>query len=71
MFPQVVAVRTYPETNGLLALAHRDKKSNTPAAKSVPVRITAVVPGLPVQDDLDVPDHGLNRSEAPETVPLA
>ena len=27
----------YPETNPLLALAHHDVKSGTPAAKSIPV----------------------------------
>lgn len=31
----------YPETNPLLSLAHRDERSNTPAAKSVPVRIAS------------------------------
>jgi molybdopterin-dependent oxidoreductase alpha subunit len=61
----------YPETNGLLALSHRDKKSNTPAAKSVPVRITAMQPGEPVSDQHDVENHGRNRVDDPETVPLA
>jgi anaerobic selenocysteine-containing dehydrogenase len=29
----------YPETNGLIALADHDKRSGTPAYKSVPVRV--------------------------------
>jgi formate dehydrogenase major subunit len=29
----------YPETNPLLALAHHDRKSQTPAAKSIPVLV--------------------------------
>jgi anaerobic selenocysteine-containing dehydrogenase len=29
----------YPETNPLLALAHHDLKSKTPAAKSIPVLV--------------------------------
>jgi len=29
----------YPETNPLLALSHRDPKSKTPAAKSIPVLV--------------------------------
>jgi len=31
----------YPETNPLLPLAHHDPKSKTPAAKSIPVFVTA------------------------------
>jgi len=61
----------YPETNGLLALSHRDERSNTPAAKSVPVRITAVQPGEPVSSELDVAEHGRHREDDPATVPLA
>ena len=33
----------YPETNPLLALAHHDMKSGTPAAKSIPVIVRAMV----------------------------
>ena len=33
----------YPETNPLLALAHHDAKSGTPAAKSIPVIVRAMV----------------------------
>ena len=29
----------YPETNPLLPLSHRDPKSKTPAAKSIPVLV--------------------------------
>jgi molybdopterin-dependent oxidoreductase alpha subunit len=61
----------YPETNPLLALSHRDQRSNTPAAKSVPVRVTAMQPGDPVSAETDVPEHGCNRSKDPQTVPLA
>lgn len=32
----------YPETNPLLALAHHDQKSQTPAAKSIPVLVRAM-----------------------------
>jgi molybdopterin-dependent oxidoreductase alpha subunit len=44
----------YPETNALLPLAHRDERSNTPAAKSVPVRITAARPGTPASAEREV-----------------
>ncbi|WP_398466552.1 FdhF/YdeP family oxidoreductase [Tardiphaga sp.] len=37
----------FPETNALLPLSHRDERSNTPAAKSVPVFVTAASPGKP------------------------
>jgi molybdopterin-dependent oxidoreductase alpha subunit len=61
----------YPETNGLLALSHRDERSNTPAAKSVPVTITAVQPGAPVSSTPEVPEHGRDRTDDPVSVPLA
>lgn len=61
----------YPETNALLPLAHRDERSNTPAAKSVPVRVTAMQPGEPVEADPDVAEDGCNRSSDPVSVPLA
>jgi len=35
--PQGSIAAYYPETNPLLALAHHDAKSGTPAAKSIPV----------------------------------
>jgi molybdopterin-dependent oxidoreductase alpha subunit len=35
----------YPETNPLLALAHHDRKSQTPAAKSIPVLVRAMAAG--------------------------
>ena len=47
----------YPETNALLPLAHRDERSNTPAAKSVPVRITAMTPGAPAASQPEVPEQ--------------
>lgn len=34
----------YPETNGLLPLANRDSRSNTPAAKSIPVNLVRMSP---------------------------
>jgi molybdopterin-dependent oxidoreductase alpha subunit len=61
----------YPETNPLLALSHRDHRSNTPAAKSLPVRITASRAGDPVSAEPDVAQHGCHRERDPETVPLA
>jgi molybdopterin-dependent oxidoreductase alpha subunit len=61
----------YPETNVLLPLAHRDERSNTPAAKSVPVRITAMAEGEPVEADGGVAEHGRHRAEDPSNVPLA
>jgi anaerobic selenocysteine-containing dehydrogenase len=42
--PRGCCAAYYPETNPLLPLSHRDERSNTPAAKSVPVRITAALP---------------------------
>ncbi|EPN85629.1 molybdopterin oxidoreductase subunit alpha, partial [Pseudomonas syringae pv. actinidiae ICMP 19101] len=32
------------ETNGLLPLANRDSRSNTPAAKSIPVNLVRMSP---------------------------
>jgi molybdopterin-dependent oxidoreductase alpha subunit len=61
----------YPETNPLLALSHRDERSNTPAAKSVPVRVTAMRPGDPVGADPEVSEDGCHRSTDPQSVPLA
>ena len=69
--PQGCCGAYFPETNPLLALSHRDKLSNTPAAKSVPVRITEMRPGEPVSSESDVVDHGRNRATDPATVPLA
>ncbi|RMO53799.1 Oxidoreductase alpha subunit [Pseudomonas savastanoi pv. glycinea] len=37
--PQGCCAAYYPETNGLLPLANRDKHGNTPAAKSIPVNL--------------------------------
>jgi len=42
--PRGCCAAYYPETNNLLPLSHRDQRSNTPAAKSVPVKITAMPP---------------------------
>ncbi|MFD0986914.1 FdhF/YdeP family oxidoreductase [Methyloligella solikamskensis] len=43
--PQGCCGAYYPETNPLLALSHRDERSNTPASKSVPVKVVAMTPG--------------------------
>ncbi|KTB79458.1 FdhF/YdeP family oxidoreductase [Pseudomonas syringae] len=37
--PQGCCAAYYPETNGLVPLANRDKRSNTPASKSIPVNL--------------------------------
>lgn len=41
--PQGCCGAYYPETNGLMPLGYRDERSNTPAAKSVPVRVSPMV----------------------------
>lgn len=61
----------YPEANPLISLAHRDERSNTPAAKSVPVRVTAMQDGDPVSTECDVSQDGCHRDHDPQTVPLA
>ncbi|HLH12338.1 MAG TPA: FdhF/YdeP family oxidoreductase [Methylovirgula sp.] len=61
----------YPETNALVALSNRDERSNTPGSKSVPVVISAVHPGEPVDADPEVAEHGHHRAADPVTVPLA
>ncbi|XSG81454.1 MAG: FdhF/YdeP family oxidoreductase [Methyloligella sp. ZOD6] len=43
--PQGCCGAYYPETNPLLALSHRDERSNTPASKSVPVKVVAMAAG--------------------------
>jgi molybdopterin-dependent oxidoreductase alpha subunit len=40
--PRGCVAAYYPETNPLLALAHHDRKSQTPAAKSIPVLVRAM-----------------------------
>lgn len=42
--PQGCCAAYYPETNGLLPLANRDSRSNTPAAKSIPVNLVRMNP---------------------------
>ncbi|SES23133.1 FdhF/YdeP family oxidoreductase [Rhizobium sp. NFR03] len=59
--PEGCCAAYYPETNGLLSLSHRDTRSNTPAAKSVPVVITRTQPGNPAD----------SRPEVSEIVPKA
>ncbi|EIM27883.1 FdhF/YdeP family oxidoreductase [Microvirga lotononidis] len=67
--PQGCCAAYYPETNALLPLSHRDERSNTPAAKSVPVRISAARPGKPVSSEPDVAETYPDRP--PLTVPTA
>ncbi len=45
--PRGCCAAYYPEANALLPLAHRDQRSNTPAAKSVPVHVTAMAMTAP------------------------
>jgi anaerobic selenocysteine-containing dehydrogenase len=59
--PQGCCAAYYPETNALLPLAHRDERSNTPAAKSVPVRVTAAGPGEPASSEPEVADTHPDR----------
>ncbi|WP_034994209.1 FdhF/YdeP family oxidoreductase [Beijerinckia mobilis] len=42
--PQGCCAAYFPETTALLPLSHRDRKSDTPAAKSIPVSIKAAKP---------------------------
>ena len=42
--PKGCCAAYYPETNGLLPLANRDSRSNTPAAKSIPVNLIRINP---------------------------
>ncbi|RMS24758.1 Oxidoreductase alpha subunit [Pseudomonas coronafaciens pv. garcae] len=42
--PQGCCAAYYPETNGLLPLANRDRHGNTPAAKSIPVNLVRMNP---------------------------
>ena len=66
--PRGCCAAYYPETNALLPLDHRDKRSNTPAAKSVPVRITRVDPGAPASSEPEVAEQ---RPSAVGPVPVA
>ncbi|SFB60827.1 oxidoreductase alpha (molybdopterin) subunit [Rhizobium sp. NFR07] len=54
--PKGCCAAYYPETNALLSLAHRDRRSNTPAAKSVPVIVSASRAGTPVCSKSEVPE---------------
>jgi molybdopterin-dependent oxidoreductase alpha subunit len=55
--PKGCCAAYYPETNALLSLAHRDKRSNTPAAKSVPVVVSKARPGEPVSSKPEVAEQ--------------
>lgn len=67
--PKGCCAAYFPETNGLLPLSHRDRRSNTPAAKSVPVRITAAREGTPVSHTPEVSEAF--PTHIPMSAPLA
>jgi molybdopterin-dependent oxidoreductase alpha subunit len=72
--PQGCCGAYYPETNPLLALAHRDERSNTPASKSVPVKVVAMTPGAPVSSEPEVSEthpEGAAAALVPEEAPAA
>jgi molybdopterin-dependent oxidoreductase alpha subunit len=43
--PEGCCAAYYPETNGLMPLSYRDERSNTPAAKCVPVKVSTMFGG--------------------------
>ncbi|MDQ0456368.1 FdhF/YdeP family oxidoreductase [Rhizobium paknamense] len=55
--PKGCCAAYYPETNAVMSLAHRDERSNTPAAKSVPVTIARVTQGEPVSHEPEVSER--------------
>ncbi|ODA66481.1 Formate dehydrogenase H [Methyloligella halotolerans] len=59
--PQGCCGAYYPETNPLLALSHRDERSNTPASKSVPVKVVALTQATPA--------NTVSEGAGPELVP--
>lgn len=59
--PKGCCAAYYPETNALLPLSHRDERSNTPAAKSVPVLVTAASAGEPAAHEPEVSEQRLDR----------
>jgi molybdopterin-dependent oxidoreductase alpha subunit len=68
--PKGCCAAYYPETNNVLPLSHRDERSNTPAAKSVPVTIKAMQPVEPVAErELEIVDG--YSPYAPMAVPIA
>jgi anaerobic selenocysteine-containing dehydrogenase len=64
--PKGCCAAYFPETNALLPLSHRDQRSNTPAAKSVPVIVTQALPGEPASHLPEVPE----RQPAGVTAPI-
>jgi molybdopterin-dependent oxidoreductase alpha subunit len=62
--PKGCCAAYYPETNALLPLSHRDERSNTPAAKSVPVRIVSARGGAPASSHPEVAE------QVPDTMPV-
>ncbi|WP_020175547.1 FdhF/YdeP family oxidoreductase [Methyloferula stellata] len=68
--PRGCCAAYYPETNNVLPLSHRDERSNTPAAKSVPVTIKAMQPLEPVVERVLETADGYSPY-APMAVPIA
>jgi anaerobic selenocysteine-containing dehydrogenase len=64
--PRGCCAAYYPETNTLLPLSHRDRRSNTPAAKSLPVKIAAMPPARQMDKKLETQDR-----DEPIAVPVA
>jgi anaerobic selenocysteine-containing dehydrogenase len=56
----------YPETNGLMPLAYRDERSNTPAAKCVPVKVVSMFGEAPVEQARDKAAEQPFRAVVPE-----
>lgn len=63
--PKGCCAAYYPETNALLPLSHRDERSNTPAAKSVPVLVTAATAGEPASSRPEV------NEQRPDRIPVS
>lgn len=55
--PKGCCAAYFPETNALLPLSHRDQRSNTPAAKSVPVYVIRAQPGEPASSEPEVAER--------------
>jgi molybdopterin-dependent oxidoreductase alpha subunit len=67
--PKGCCAAYFPETNALLPLSHRDQRSNTPAAKSVPVLVTKARSGTPASYEPEVPEQ--RPAGAATAIPLA
>jgi anaerobic selenocysteine-containing dehydrogenase len=67
--PRGCCAAYYPETNNVLPLSHRDQRSHTPAAKSLPVTIKAMQPLEPTR--IKSKDVDVYSPYAPMPVPIA